>query len=305
MAEIPTTDSQTVRAIYDAYRSGNVSRRSRRLGASEIGKACDRRIWYAFRWYGQEDFDGRMLRLFETGHLEEKRFAGNLRAIGCEVHLDSGSDGSQFTFTDISGHFVAKIDGAVLGIPEAQKTWHCLELKTHNAKSFGKLRSAGLRVSKPDHYCQLIVGMALSGMKRGLYLAVNKDTDELYSERFRIEECKDDVAAILKRAASIIFSPVPPERISRKADSTECRYCPFNAICHEDAEPDRTCRSCKHSMPFAPDTEPVEGENLPGDWVCHEHCRILSKEDQEAGCELYQIIVDNPLVRRGGTPCPV
>lgn len=304
MALIPTTDdSPTVSAIYAAYVRNNKARRSRRLGASEIGKACDRRIWYGFRWYGQEDFDGRMLRLFETGHLEEPRIANNLRAIGCEVHLDSGE--TQFTFTDISGHFVDKIDGAVLGLPEAPKTWHCLEIKTHNAKSFGKLKTLGVRAHKPDHYCQLITGMALSKMKRGLYIAVNKDTDELYSERFRIEECKDDVAAILKRAASIIFSPVPPERISRKADSTECRYCPFNAICHEDAEPDKTCRSCKHSMPFAPDTEPVEGEDLPGDWVCHEHCKTLTKEEQEAGCELYQIILDNPLVRRGGNPCPV
>lgn len=55
------------------------------LGGSMIGRKCDREIWYGFRHARKPTFDGRMLRLFGRGHLEEPRFVGYLKLIGCEV----------------------------------------------------------------------------------------------------------------------------------------------------------------------------------------------------------------------------
>ena len=36
------------------------------LGASIIGKDCERALWYDFRWVTRWAFTGRMLRLFDT-----------------------------------------------------------------------------------------------------------------------------------------------------------------------------------------------------------------------------------------------
>ena len=55
------------------------------LGASVIGSPCSRALYYAFRWCWQEKFDGRMKRLFNTGHREEERFITYLTAIGFKV----------------------------------------------------------------------------------------------------------------------------------------------------------------------------------------------------------------------------
>jgi hypothetical protein len=119
MAKLPetVTISPTVQAIYAAYVAQQQDNQmSRRLGASIIGRECERAIWYEFRWAGKEEFEGRMLRLFETGTLAEQRFADNLKAIGCEVHTVDPETNQQFEYIAVSGHFVCKIDGAALGI---------------------------------------------------------------------------------------------------------------------------------------------------------------------------------------------
>lgn len=55
------------------------------LGASQIGTACIRASWYAFRWAYREKHTGRILRLFNRGHEEEDRIYRWLRATGLEV----------------------------------------------------------------------------------------------------------------------------------------------------------------------------------------------------------------------------
>lgn len=52
------------------------------LGGSMIGRACEREIWYGFRWAKVPTFGGRMLRLFDRGHEEEFVFVDTLRLAG-------------------------------------------------------------------------------------------------------------------------------------------------------------------------------------------------------------------------------
>lgn len=287
MATLPEQlqESPTVRAIYDALKRKDGNRLSRRLGASIVGKACERAVWYDFRWCARERFDGRMLRLFQTGHIAEVRFMHELRDIGCEVLDVDPETGEQWEFVAVGGHFVCKLDAALVGIPEAEKTWHAGEFKTHNAKSFADLKGKGLQQSKPQHYAQLLIGMTLSGMKRGLYLAANKDTDELYAERLRWEEHKDAAEQLLDRAKRVVESKAPPARISDKADDFRCRFCAHAGHCHGVAVPVVTCRSCVHATP-------VIEENGIGRWVCEKHERTLSEQDQERACDDHLYIPD-------------
>ena len=142
MAPLPPRASPTVEAILAAYEADAGDGFREHLGASVIGRECDRALWYEFRWITRAAQGGRMLRLFETGRLEEERLIRNLRRIGVTV-LDVDPDtGRQWHVQAHGGHFGGSLDGVGLGIPEAPKTWHVLEFKTHNARSFAELKTA-------------------------------------------------------------------------------------------------------------------------------------------------------------------
>lgn len=169
-----------------------------------------------------------MYRLFDTGNWEEGRLVEDLRSIGCTVH-DTDDDDKQFAVSFLDGKVYGHLDGCALGIPEAPKTWHVLEFKTHNDKSFKKLVKDGVRDAKPQHYCQMQLYMMGTGMTRAIYLAVNKDTDELYTERVRFNQSECD--CLLDRAWHVINDPEPPERISKRQDYYECQWCAAKSIC--------------------------------------------------------------------------
>lgn len=267
MAAIPPATSATVEAIYTSYERARAGEHRPHLGASLIGHDCDRFLWLTFRHAMAPKFSGRMLRLFETGNLAEPRFVADLRAIGCEVSEEQ-EPGKQWRETAVDGHFGSAIDGAVLGLPEAPKTWHLVEMKTHNAKSFSVLVAKGVREAKPQHYAQMVVGMELHGFTRALYLAVNKDNDELYSERIKADPI--EATRLVERARRIVYADKPPERIGG-SDWFQCKFCPSRAICHENQFPERNCRTCLHATP------------VPGcKWECalHGDCRADCPDHQ-------------------------
>ena len=104
----------------DAYRGEEDAFRSH-LGASQIGRECDRQLWLGFRWAKRARFDGRILRLFNRGHLEEARFVAMLKCIGCEVWYEK-PDGGQFKISRHSGHYGSAVDCFLRGIPEMPDT---------------------------------------------------------------------------------------------------------------------------------------------------------------------------------------
>lgn len=58
-------------------------------GASAIGEECPRARWYDFRWASKVHFEGRMLRLFDRGHKEERRVLEWLGSVGAEIRATS------------------------------------------------------------------------------------------------------------------------------------------------------------------------------------------------------------------------
>lgn len=274
MATLPNPDTATVQAIYTHWQQ-KLGRMSRRLGASQIGKECERQLWYSFRWASKgEGFDGRMLRLFDRGHREEPVFIAELRAIGAQVHDFNPQTGEQFEFTDQGGHFVAKIDGAALGLPEAPKTWHVVGLKTANEKSFNDTKKKGVKEAKPEHYAQNQIEMRLAGLTRTLYLMVNKNDDSLYGERIREDEAVQD--ALQAKAERVIFAAEPGPRISEDPAFFKCKWCPASSVCHSKVLPQVSCRTCLHATP-----EP-DGD---GRWSCAKRgIESLTLAAQQAAC---------------------
>lgn len=260
--------------ISDAYRPENESFRGH-MGASQIGSECARSIWYNFRWATKPDFNGRLLRLFNRGHLEEARFIAMLLMIGCEVYQQD-ENGNQYRISHAEGHFGGSGDGTVIGLPELDMTTVALaEFKTHGEKSFASLEAEGVRNSKFEHYVQMNVYMRKMGLGVGLYLAVNKNTDALYGEIIPLDSNIAD--QFLERGEKLVFAEEPPTKINNSPGFFKCRFCDHRPVCHLTKAPDRNCRTCKNSKPIA-----------NKEWFCTLHNAILEKEEQLEACNNYE-----------------
>jgi hypothetical protein len=252
------------------------------LGASLIGEKCSRKLWYTFRWAGITSHHGRMLRLFQTGHLEEQRFIDELRKAGVSIwDRDPRNRYSQYAVSFFGGHFSGSMDGCGVNFPGLVKEWHVAEFKTHSEKSFEKLNELGVKFSKYMHYVQMQIYMLGSGMRWAMYIAKNKNTDELYAERVAYDPA---IAEFHKeKAKSVIFDSGIPARINSDIESYDCRYCEFKAICHEGDAVLETCRSCFWSSP-----------KEDGQWYCIMPDNVknkadgLSKQEQFDGCEQWK-----------------
>lgn len=279
MVALPAQVSQTVEAIYAAREVAQDAGYRDHLGYSMIGNECSRAIWYSFRWATRARHTGRLLRLFETGHLAEERLVGDLRRIGVTVLDLDPETGRQWRVVGPTSHDGGSMDAVAIGVPEAPKTWHVCEFKTHSLKSFNALKAKGVEQSKPLHYAQMQSYMHVAGLERALYLAVCKDNDELYSERIHYDAALGP--KLLAKAQRIVNAARPPARIAEKPDAFACKWCDHRAVCWEGARPERHCRSCLHSTP-------VEG----GTWHCAARDEKRDSKAQRAGCSAHLFLPD-------------
>lgn len=249
------------------------------LGASGIGAACARAVWYQFRGAVIEAFDGRVLRLFDTGHREEDRLIGELRAAGFEVLDRSPRTRRQFEVQAFGGLFGGHLDGLI----RIDDRWLVLECKTANAKSYADVMRRGMRESKPEHFAQVTIYLGLAAHawpswgidgeppSKALYLVVCKDTDAINAEFVDFDaEAFDELG---RKAHDLITSSVAPPRIADDPGYFRCRWCDASGICHGTEAPAANCRSCEHGHP---DIETgrwicrLRGEPIPGA-PCAEH----------------------------------
>jgi hypothetical protein len=278
--QVPEPTRSTVAEIYRWREAGADDGHRPHLGASLIGHSCDRFLWLTFRWARRERFDGRVLRLFDRGKREEAVVIEELRGIGCEVWADDG--GEQFRVSALGGHFGGSMDAVAEGLPEAPRTAHVVEIKTHGAKSFKDLQAKGVVKAKPMHHAQMQAYMHLAHLKRAAYFAVNKDTDEIHFER--LEHDTSDAEALLERAERIITARVPPARLNDDPAWFECKWCPMHALCHGTAAPEVNCRTCAHATPL------TQGDDAR--WLCEHPEREggISVSVQREGCHKHRVI---------------
>jgi hypothetical protein len=278
MAPLPPPPTPTLSAIYAAYEAEAGHGFRNHLGASQIGKECERALWLDFRWVTRMRWPGRMLRLFETGQREEERLVRDLRRTGATVLDVDPESGRQWRVEAHGGHFGGSLDAVAIGLLEAPKTWHVLEFKTANTRTFGQLQLHGVHKAQPRHFAQMQVYMHLTGIARAMYLSVCKETDQLHIERVRADEAEG--ARLLAKAKRIIDAQYPPARISDDPEFWQCALCEHRGVCHEGAPAERTCRSCLHSTP------------VEHGWHCARWDGHPSPEEQRAGCELHLYIPD-------------
>lgn len=207
----------------------------------------------------------------------------------------------QWQFQDHFGHFGGASDGKLLApdsFPALQNLGPGLaEFKTHGAKSFailaGPLESyrkwvtnpeavpfpgKGVLSAKPEHYVQMQTYMHYMKLKWALYVAVCKDTDDLYME---IIYYKPEMAeAYRDRARQIIFSREAPPRITDNPSWFKCKFCDYRELCHGQAVlPHKNCRSCVFAAP-----------NEEGEWTCNKYSMTIPKDFIPQGCDGWEPI---------------
>lgn len=276
MAAVPESQHTTSSAIVRWYESKEQEHRPH-MGASLIGHQCQRYIWLTWRWALKPEFSGRILRLFGTGQREEARLIEELRGMGATVWDQDQETGDQFRVSACNGHFGGSLDGIGRGLPEAPKTPCVLEFKTHNDKSFTELMAKKVRGAKPQHYDQMTVYMGLMEIDRAMYLGVNKNNDDVYSEWIHFDE--DHFKVLMDRAQSLISQTSSPEPLSRDPSYYICKMCSFHKHCHRGLAAEVNCRTCCHSSPI---------ENAG--WSCGHHKKQIDDKTQRVGCEDHLLI---------------
>ena len=249
-------------------RMGALERPRPYLGVSILGHPCERWLWLQFRWAVREAFSGRMLRLFRRGQDEERSIARDLTHAGIEMSecLDNQ------TLLNFGCHISGHPDGIAIGVPEAPRTAHLVEMKTHNDKSFQQLKKQGVEQAKPMHFVQMQIYMLGRKLTRALYVAVNKNDDEYYMERL---EYNPAVARkYLERGKRLVLDDRLPPPLSNDPTWYQCGFCAAKDFCHHShLIKEVNCRTCAHASALQDST-----------WQCALHKKIISTDEQYDGC---------------------
>jgi len=254
------------------------------LGMSQIGKADTRTLWLQFRGCLPNAHAPRTERIFRLGDAIEEELARYLRMVpGVSLHTED-EHGQQFRFSFLGGHFGGSMDGAVIGLPEAPKTWHVWEAKSVSAKRFRDLEKNGVKAWSPEYYAQLQCYMGASGMDRALFMAYCKDDSRIYTERVKAEP--QEWSALLVKAERILEAQEPPASCFRDKSWYEAQWMDpvTSAIYWRERLPPRpTCRNCRFS---APDLSSLSDAN----WICTLAEEWIPADVEPHGCPHHQWI---------------
>lgn len=268
----------SVTSLIDKYHEENQEPPRPHMGCSLLGHSCDRFLWLSFRWAVVEKFPGRILRLFRRGQNEEATVVADLESIGCVI-TDTGANQSR---VDFGSHVSGSLDGVIQsGLPGGGSKAHVLEIKTHSQKSFDTLKKEGVRKAKFQHFIQMQVYMLGKGLERALYVAVNKNTDEIYTERVYLDA--DIAQKAIERGRRIALADRMPESMPGASPSWyECKYCPAFAMCwKEQPTKEVNCRTCAHSTACSDST-----------WQCVQWDAQIPVDAQRQGCTKHVLHPD-------------
>lgn len=266
MSKIPPSKNQLAEIIDKAHENLPEKKREH-LGASLLGHPCDRYLWLSFRWAIASDFPGRILRLFRRGQLEEETVIKDLKLIGCKIN-------ERQTSINFGSFISGSCDGIIdAGLPGYEDKRFVLEIKTHSKKSFDELLKKGLYNAKEQHFIQMQVYMLGLQINRGLYYAVCKDDDRIYTEIVQIDQSLAE--KYVNRGKKIAMSDYMPEPLSADSSWYQCKMCSMHDFCHESKLTSQVnCRTCALSTATDKST-----------WLCSKYDNAqIAMQYQLTGC---------------------
>tara|TARA_R100001510_G_C7656672_1_gene216953 strand:+ start:7028 stop:7882 length:855 start_codon:yes stop_codon:yes gene_type:complete len=246
------------------------------LGASQLGKPCERQLWYGFRQSLQNDHSALTLRRFEDGHRSEALVAEWLSEV---VPLTD----QQASFR--RGHWGGSIDGILPEGPlEHPGIPHIWEHKCVSDKKWDQLEklltkldpTAAMLKWDRVYYSQGQIYMLAMGLEWHWMTVASAGTRKMQAVRTPLDRIF--AGELEMRAERIVRAHSAPPRASTDPGAFVCRWCDFKEICHDDAKPEQHCRTCKWSRP---DTD------LPA-FVCQlKNDHLLDVIEEIQGCDSW------------------
>lgn len=209
------------------------------LGGSRLGASCERALQYEFARApvdpGRET-QGRLLRIFERGHVMEDCMVAWLRDAGFDLRTRKANC-EQFGFSALGGRLQGHVDGVVVAGPDLghgsgyPALW---ENKCLGSKSWRELEKNRLAVAKPIYAAQVAVYQAYLELHEhpAIFTAINADTMEIYTELVPFDAAL--AQRMSDRAVKVISATDAGELLPRGFnDSThfECRMCQWQDRC--------------------------------------------------------------------------
>lgn len=230
--------SGQITALVDAAMQQARQRQTERqyLGASRLGVACERALQFEYAKapidYGR-DTAGRMLRIFERGHVMEDCMVVWLREAGFDLRTRK-ADGEQFGFSVADGRLQGHIDGVIVAGPDGFGYPALWENKCLRAKSWRELEKNRLAAAKPVYAAQLAVYQAYLELHEhpAIFTALNADSMEIYTELVPFDAAL--AQRMSDRAVKIIMATEAGDLLPRAFnDQThfECKFCSWQDRC--------------------------------------------------------------------------
>lgn len=206
------------------------------LGASRLGASCERALQYEYADAPVDpgrEISGRLLRIFERGHVNEDCMVDWLRDAGFDLRTRSAS-GEQFGFAALDGRLQGHADGVIVGGPKGFAYPALWENKCLGSKAWRELEKNGLAVAKPVYAAQVAIYQAYLDLYEhpALFTAVNADTMEIHTELVPFDAAL--AQRMSDRAVKLIAATEAGELLPRSfSDSThfECRMCAWQDRC--------------------------------------------------------------------------
>lgn len=237
-----TKEAKASEAINDLIAAGlrrQQDKQERRayVGASVIGKACERALQFDLAGTPREkSFKTETLRKFAFGHSIEEVSRQHFWQAGFDLAQKSQKTGALFRFTQLDDRFAGTPDGVFVGGPDVPGVGYpCLwETKSTGAKTYREIEKQGLKKARPTYYAQCQIYMAYLGLTDHpcIFTVTNLDTGEQL--HLLVSFDAEAAQALTDKAVRIVSSTDAGELLPRPfaaRDHMECRWCDFAERC--------------------------------------------------------------------------
>ncbi|MCY0150600.1 hypothetical protein OEG84_23570, partial [Hoeflea sp. G2-23] len=142
MTAFPAPLNPTVDAIEAVDRP---KARPVRMSLADIGKPCERSIWYGFRWANRDQCrPARWNRAGDIAMAVKPLLIKWLTDTGVSVETVDLATGNYHAVHALDGHFFSPIDGIATGVKEAPKTKHLVVTAALNTQAYRRVVKVGL-----------------------------------------------------------------------------------------------------------------------------------------------------------------
>ncbi len=229
--------SDRINAYIDAAFASERANAVRReyVGASAIGNPCLRALQYGYVGVPVDAgrMEGKVLRIFRTGHVFEDELANWMRMAGFELDTIDPATGKQYGFAVLGGKGKGHLDGIIRSGPIPMQ-YPCLwECKALNEKGWQDVKKRGLALAKPVYAAQVAIDQGyLDLLAPAIFTALNKNTGELHHEFVPFDpqlaqQMSDKMALIVTSTEQQQLLP----RAYANADYFECKWCDWYKTC--------------------------------------------------------------------------